>query len=122
MWLGGLSNQSGVMTETVKASSNCVPPWPNFVIGNMMHVKTTSGGMGIVNSDITAGKTPVTITCWVYVVKGKVDFAYPPTGTSIIRDYSTTACKWEKLEIIKKVPKPVTRILFILKMQMWNFI
>lgn len=102
IWLGTAANQFGIMTETVKASSNCVPPWPNFVMGNMMHVKTTGGGMGIVNSDIPAGNTPVRISCWVYVVKGKVDFAYGPTGTGIVRSYSATTCKWEKLEMIKK--------------------
>jgi hypothetical protein len=101
MWLGGLTNQAGVMTETVKATSNCVPPWPNYVMGNMMHVKTTLGGSGIVNSDIPAGRAIVKITCWVYVIKGKVDFAYGPTGTGIVRAYSTTTCKWEKLEMIK---------------------
>lgn len=102
IWLGGLSNVNGIMTETVKASSNCVLPWPNYVMGNMMHVKTTGGGMGIVNSDIPAGTMPVKITCWVYVVKGRVDLAYGPTGSGIVRTYSTATCKWEKLEIIKK--------------------
>jgi hypothetical protein len=101
MWLGGLTSQAGVMTETVKAASNCVPPWPNYVMGNMMHVKTTLGGSGIVNSDIPAGTDKVKITCWVYVIKGKVDFAFGPTGVGVVRAYSTTRCKWEKLEMIK---------------------
>ncbi|MDZ4792765.1 MAG: hypothetical protein SGI83_00665 [Bacteroidota bacterium] len=65
IWLGGTTNAAGVMTETVKAASNCVPPWPNYVMNNMMHVKTTLGGSGIVNSDITAGTIKVKITCWV---------------------------------------------------------
>jgi hypothetical protein len=102
MWLGGTVNTAGLMTETVKAASNCVLPWPNYVMGNMMHVKTTLGGSGIVNSDIPAGTEKVKITCWVYVIRGKVDFAYGPTGTGIVRSYSTTKCKWEKLEMIKK--------------------
>jgi hypothetical protein len=101
MWLGTTVNTAGVMAETVKAASNCVPPWPNYVMGNMMHVKTTMGGMGIVNSDIPAGTSKVKVTCWVYVVKGKVDFAYGPTGTGIVRAASTTRCKWEKLEMVK---------------------
>lgn len=101
MWLGGLTNIAGVMTETVKAASNCVPPWPNYVMGNMMHVKTTLGGSGIVNSDIPAGTDKVKITCWVYVIKGKVDFAFGPTGSGVVRAYSTTRCKWEKLEMLK---------------------
>jgi hypothetical protein len=70
-------------------------------MGNMMHVKTTLGGSGIVNSDIPAGTAKVKITCWVYVIKGKVDFAYGPTGSGVVRTYSTTRCKWEKLEMIK---------------------
>ncbi len=102
MWLGSLTNQAGVLTETVKASSSCVPPWPNYVSGNMMHVKTMLGGSGIVNSDIAAGTATVKISCWVYVIKGKVDFAFGPTGTGLVRSYSTTRCKWEKLEMIKK--------------------
>jgi hypothetical protein len=101
IWLGSLTNQAGVMTETVKAASNCVPPWPNFVMGNMMHVKTTLGASGIVNSDIPAGTSKAKITCWVYVIKGKVDFAFGPTGSGVVRTLSTTRCKWEKLEIIK---------------------
>jgi len=101
MWLGGTTNMAGVMTELVKASSNCVPPWPNYVMGNMMHVKTSLGGSGIVNSDITSGTGKVKIVCWVYVIKGKVDFAYGPTGRGIVRTYSSTTCKWERLEIIK---------------------
>lgn len=101
MWLGGLTNQAGVMTETVKAASKCIPPWPNYVMGNMMHVKTTLGGSGIVNSDIPAGTGKVKITCWVYVIKGKVDFAFGPTGSGVVRAYSTSRCKWEKLEMIK---------------------
>ena len=98
MWLGSLTNEAGVMTETVKAASNCVPPWPNYVMGNMMHVKTTLGGSGIVNSDIPAGTDKVKISCWVYVIKGKVDFAFGPTGSGVVRTYSTTKCKWEKLD------------------------
>lgn len=101
MWLGGLTNQAGVMTELVKAASNCVPPWPNYVMGNMMHVKTTLGGSGIVNSDIPAGTAKVKVTCWVYVIKGKVDFAFGPTGNGIVRTSSRSICKWEKLEITK---------------------
>mgnify|MGYP001600693280 CR=1 FL=1 len=101
IWLGGITNAAGVMTETVKAASNCVPPWPNYVMGNMMHVKTTLGGSGIVNSDIPAGTAKVKVTCWVYVIKGKVDFAYGPTGSGVVRTYSTTKCKWEKLEMVK---------------------
>jgi hypothetical protein len=101
MWLGGTTNQAGVMTELVKAGSNCVPPWPSYVMGNMMHVKTTLGGSGIVNSDIPSGTAKVKISCWVYVIKGKVDFAYGPTGSGVVRTYSTTRCKWEKLEMIK---------------------
>ncbi len=101
MWLGSLTNEAGVMTETVKAASNCVPPWPNYVMGNMMHVKTTLGGSGIVNSDIPAGTDKVKISCWVYVIKGKVDFAFGPTGSGVVRTYSTTKCKWEKLEMVK---------------------
>lgn len=102
IWLGSVDCRNGVMTELVSASSNCVPPWPNFVMKNMMHVKTTGGGQGIVNSDIPAGTAGVRITCWVYVVKGKVDFAYGPTGTGIVRANSFTNCKWERLEMIKK--------------------
>lgn len=101
IWLGGITNAAGVMTETVKAGSNCVPPWPNYVMGNMMHVKTTLGGSGIVNSDIPAGTAKVKVTCWVYVIKGKVDFAFGPTGSGVVRTYSTTKCKWEKLEMVK---------------------
>jgi hypothetical protein len=101
MWLGSTTNVAGVMTETVKATSNCVSPWPNFVMGNMMHVKTTLGASGIVNSDIPAGTAKVKISCWVYVIKGKVDFAYGPTGTGLVRATSSTRCKWEKLEMIK---------------------
>lgn len=101
MWLGSTTNEAGVMTELVKASSNCVPPWPNYVMGNMMHVKTTVGASGIVNSDIPAGTAKVRISCWVYVIKGRVDFAYGPTGSGIVRALSTTRCKWEKLEMVK---------------------
>lgn len=102
IWLGSVDCRNGVMTELVNASSNCVQPWPNFVMKNMMHVKTTGGGQGIVNTDIPGGTAIVKITCWVYVIKGKVDFAYGPTGTGIVRAFSTTNCKWEKLEMIKK--------------------
>ena len=66
-----------------------------------MHVKTTLGGSGIVNSDIPAGTDKVKISCWVYVIKGKVDFAFGPTGSGVVRTYSTTKCKWEKLEMVK---------------------
>lgn len=101
IWLGGTTNRSGIILETVKAASNCVPPWPNYVMGNMMHVKTTVGGSGIVNSDITGGSSKVKITCWVYVVKGVVRMSYGPTGSGVVTTTSTSLCKWEKLEITK---------------------
>lgn len=102
IWLGTYSNQAGVMTELVKAASNCVPPWPNFVMGNIMHVKTTLGGMGIVNSDIPAGNDPVRVSCWVYVIKGRVNMSFGPTGSGIVSASSRSTCRWEKLEVIKK--------------------
>lgn len=101
MWLGSTTNVAGVMTETVKAASNCVPPWPNYVMNNVMHVKTTVGGSGIVNSDIPGGTEKVRVTCWVYVVKGKVRLSYGPTGSGVVTTLSRTTCKWEKLEVIK---------------------
>ena len=115
MWLGSTTNEAGVMTETVKAGSNCVPPWPNFVMGNMMHVKTTLGGSGIVNSDIPAGKEKVRISCWVYVIKGKVDFAFGPTGTGVVRATSTTRCKWEKLEMVKSGSEACNQVIIYSK-------
>jgi hypothetical protein len=104
IWLGSVDCKNGVMTELVKAASNCVQNWPNFVMGNMMHVKTTGSGMGIQNVDIPAGTNAVKISCWVYVIKGKVDFAFGPTGSRITgaTAYSSAICKWERLEIIKK--------------------
>lgn len=99
MWLGTYQNYACVMAELVKAGSNCVPPWPNYVMGNMMHVKTTVGGSGIVNSDIPAGKSRVVISCWVYVIKGIVNMGYGPTGSALVSALSSGACKWQKLEI-----------------------
>lgn len=99
MWLGSTANYACVMAEQVKATSNCVPAWPNYVMGNMMHVKTTVGGSGIVNSNITGGSSRVKISCWVYVVKGTVYFGYGPTGTALVSKLSTTRCKWEKIEM-----------------------
>ncbi|MFN8353281.1 MAG: hypothetical protein U0Y10_02440 [Spirosomataceae bacterium] len=101
VWLGTYQNYACVMTELLKAGSNCIPPWPNYVMGNMMHVKTTVGGSGIVNSDIPAGTNKVRISCWVFVVKGKVYFGYGPTGNSIVHTNNTSMCRWERLEIIK---------------------
>ncbi|MBI5858017.1 MAG: hypothetical protein HZB42_10280 [Sphingobacteriales bacterium] len=101
MWLGSTTNEAGVMTETVKAATNCVPPWPNYVMGNMMHVKTTLGGSGIVNSDIPAGTGKVKISCWVYVIKGKVNMGYGPTGSAVVSTMSRYTCRWEKLEMVK---------------------
>lgn len=101
VWLGTYQNYACVMTELVKAGSNCVLPWPNYVMGNMMHVKTTVGGSGIVNSDIHAGANKVKISCWVYVIKGRVYMGYGSTGNPIISTTSKTTCRWERLELIK---------------------
>ena len=100
MWLGSTANYACVMAELVKAGSNCVPPWPNYVMGNMMHVKTTVGGSGIVNSDIPADKKRVRVTSWVYVVKGTVVMSYGPTGVGLVTARSVSRCKWEKLEVV----------------------
>jgi hypothetical protein len=99
MWLGTYQNYACVMAELVKAGSNCVPPWPNYVMGNMMHVKTTVGGSGIVNSDVPAGKANVVISCWVYVIKGTVHFSFGPTGNPYVSTLSSGTCKWLKLEL-----------------------
>lgn len=100
IWLGTKQPYAGVMVDLVPAASNCVPPWPNFVMKNMMHVKTTVGAAGIVNSDIPGGTKPVRISCWVYVVKGSVIFSYGPTGSGLV---STTngeqRCKWIQLSM-----------------------
>lgn len=100
MWLGSTVNNACVMAELVKAGSNCVPPWPNYVMGNMIHVKTTVGGSGIVNSDIPADKNRVRITAWIYVIKGTVVMGYGPTGSGLVSARSVTRCKWEKLETV----------------------
>lgn len=110
IWLGAIDCRNGVMTELVKAGTNCVPPWPNYVMGNMMHVKTTGNGMGIDNVDIPAGTDKVKISCWVYVIKGKVDFAFGPTGSGVVRTSSSTKCKWEKLEMIKSESEACNQI------------
>ncbi|MCF8246031.1 MAG: hypothetical protein K9J37_04410 [Saprospiraceae bacterium] len=101
LWLGTTLNNACVMTELVKTAGNCIPAGPKGLSGNMMHVKTTYGGMGIVNSDIPAGNSKVKITCWVYVVKGKAYMGYGPTGSPIKSASSSANCKWEKLEITK---------------------
>ena len=100
IWLGTTQPYACVLTELVKAGSNCVPLWPNYVMGNMMHVKTTVGGSGIVNSDIPAGKNRVRVTSWVYVVKGAVVMSYGPTGIGLVSARSLSLCKWEKLEVV----------------------
>lgn len=100
----------GLITELVKAGSNCVPPWPNYVMGNMMHVKTTKGLSGISNTEISAGTNKVKVTCWVYVIKGTVVFGYGPTGNSIYKVSSKSTCRWEKLEIIKSKDEACNQI------------
>ena len=100
VWLGTTQNYACVLTELVKAGSNCVPAWPNYIMGNMMHVKTTVGVSGIVNSNVTGGKSKVKISCWVYVVKGTVYLGYGPTGNPLVSKLSTTRCKWEYMEIV----------------------
>ncbi len=110
IWLGTTRNNACVMTELVKTAGNCIPPGPKGLSGNMMHVKTTYGGMGIVNSDIPAGNAKVRISCWVYVVKGKVYMGYGPTGASVVTTTSKGACRWERLEIIKTGPEACNQI------------
>lgn len=115
IWLGSADCRSGVMTELIKAGSNCLPPWPNYVMGNVMHVKTTLGGSGIVNSDIPAGTAKVKISCWVYVVKGAVEMGYGPTGSPLLSSVSTTSCKWQKLEITKSDDKAANQVILYSK-------
>lgn len=100
MWLGTYQNYACVMAELVKAGSNCVPPNPNYVMNNMMHVKTTVGGSGIVNSDVASGKSKAKISCWVYVIKGVVYLGYGPTGNPYVSTLSKGTCRWQKLEIV----------------------
>lgn len=112
LWLGTTRNNACVMTDLVKTASNCIPAGPKGLLsGNMMHVKTTFGGSGIVNSDIPAGKAKVKISCWVYVVKGKVYMGYGPTGSSIVTTTSKSTCRWEKLEITKMGPEACNQLL-----------
>ncbi len=110
LWLCTLANNACVMTELVKTASNCIPAGPKGLSGKMMHVKTTYSGMGIVNSDIPAGKNKVKVTCWVYVVKGKINMGYGPTGASVVNTSSKTNCKWEKLEITKTDSKSCNQV------------
>lgn len=106
LWLGIEDKTSCVMTELVKAGSQCIPfsAEKGIPSGNMMHVKTTYPGAantGIVNTDIPAGNSKVKITAWVYVLKGKVKMGYGPTGNIMLTTSSKYNCRWEKLEITK---------------------
>lgn len=95
IWLGTTQEYACVMTELVKAGSNCVPPWPNFVMGNMMHVKTTVGEAGIVNTNISTEGRKVRFSCWVYIIKGNVYFGLLNPACSAT---SGTKCKWVQLQ------------------------
>jgi hypothetical protein len=97
LWLGTRQPYAGVVVDLVPAASNCVAPWPNFIKGNMMHVKTTVGAAGIVNSDIPGGTKKVRISCWVFVIKGSVVFSYGPTGSGLVNTSTGERCKWVKL-------------------------
>jgi hypothetical protein len=95
IWLGTTQEYACVMTELVKAGSNCVPPWPNFVMGNMMHVKTTVGEAGIVNTNVTTEGKKARFSCWVYIIKGAVYFGMLNPACSAS---SSTKCRWVQLQ------------------------
>lgn len=96
VWLGASQPDACIITELVKVGSNCVPLNPNYVMGNMMHVKTTYGSAGLVAS--TTSKPKVSFSCWVYVIKGKVCMGVGDGGGTGCTVTSTSTCKWEKLE------------------------
>lgn len=96
IWLGATKPDACIITELVKAGGNCVPRNPNYVMGNMIHVKTTYGAAGIVSE--FEGKPKVSFSCWIYVVKGKVCVGVGNKGGTTCTVTSTTTCKWEKLQ------------------------
>lgn len=113
LWLGSLLHGACVMTELVKPGANCVPADARAALsGNLMHVKTTHGGSGIVNGQIPAGNARVKISAWVYAVKGKVYMGYGPTGASVVSTTSKLSCRWEKLEIVKSGSEFCSQIIF----------
>ena len=81
-----------------------LPPAPTYsgVEGNVMHVVSTIGHAGIAQNPLPERKK-VLVTCWVYVVRGKVGIGAGNAGNTSTTSISQSICKWEKLSGINSV-------------------
>ncbi len=95
LWLGTRQLYGCVMSELV----NCLPTWPNFIMGNVMSVKTAVDVSGITNASISAGAKRVRMSCWVYIVKGSVSLGYGSTGKPLQCATSDVKRKWVELKL-----------------------
>lgn len=103
-WINNPTENSCMITELVSAKSCKLPPAPpsSGVDGNLMHVVSTIGHAGIAQNPLPERKK-VLVTCWVYVVRGKVGIGAGNGGNTSTTSISQSICKWEKLTTTNSV-------------------
>lgn len=102
-WVNSPSPNGCMFTEVVKHGSQCVPML-NKEQGNMLHVITVnSNSSSIQFNPIQPEYQQVKISCWVYVLKGKIGIGAGNGGNTSVSAWSSTTCKWEFLETTNSV-------------------
>jgi hypothetical protein len=111
IWMnGGIADMNNLcmISEILGMGSNCIPYPPtndavtdNIKLDKMMHLKLTKPSGGMVTTFAVAAKSSKQVySCWVYVVKGRVQFSAGVSGDEQSA-FSTSTCKWEKLTVVR---------------------
>jgi hypothetical protein len=102
-WVNVSGPNNCMMIEVVKQGTMCIPIL-NKQAGNMMHVITVDGvSSSVAFNPIVPEYKTVKVSCWIYVVKGKVGIGAGNAGNSGISAWTSGTCKWEYLETTNSV-------------------
>lgn len=107
-WINNPTDNSCMIMEVVNLKSTCnipQPPKNSMVGGNMMHIVSTIGHSGFAQNPLPKNNG-VKASCWVYVIRGNVNFGVINSGNAAYQNVVTsqTNCKWEYLSFEYKNP------------------
>lgn len=107
-WINNPTENSCMIMEVVNLNNKCnvlKPPLKSGVSGNAMHITSTIGHSGFAQNPLPKNKG-VKASCWVYVIRGNVNFGVINSGDNTLQNVVTsqTTCKWEYLSFEYKNP------------------
>ncbi len=107
-WVNNPTENSCMIMEVSNLKTTCnlpQPPKNSLVGGNMMHIVSTIGHSGFAQNPLPKNNG-VKASCWVYVIRGNVNFGVINSGNNAFQNVVTSQsiCKWEYLSFEYKNP------------------